>query len=404
MNKSSSNLPLIAAGLGVLGLTTFLCFLAIGGFVVWRAVETPVSTEVELTAPTPPPQATPAAPALSQPDIETEINTRVYELAAPGVVAVQVLDEDLVGKREGSGDIHPYFLRTGEGSGFVIDEAGHIVTNNHVIEDAESVVVTFHDGVQAPAEIIGSDQNTDLAVLKVDPRGLNLRPLAFGNIDDLQVGDRLLVIGNPFGNANTLTTGIVSALGRLIDLPESVYSLPEVIQTDAAINPGNSGGPMLNASGQVVGVAFMLQSETRSNSGIGFGIPSYFAERVSKAIIETGAFQHPYVGIRGVTLSPFAARALKLDVDRGVLVQETLSDTPAEKAGLRGGGEEILIEGVPFKIGGDVITAIDDHPVRNFDDLLAYLGRYGAPGDTVILTVHRDGQTLKIPLTLGVRP
>ncbi len=404
MNKSSSNLPLIAAGLGVLGLTTLLCFLAIGGFLVWRTVETPATTEVELTAPTPPPQPTPATPALSQPDIETEINTRVYELAAPGVVAVQVLDEDLVGKREGSGDLHPYFLRTGEGSGFVIDEAGHIVTNNHVIEDAESVVVTFHDGVQAPAEIIGSDQNTDLTVLKVDPRGLNLRPLAFGNIDDLQVGDRLLVIGNPFGNANTLTTGIVSALGRLIDLPESVYSLPEVIQTDAAINPGNSGGPMLNASGQVVGVAFMLQSETRSNSGIGFGIPSYFAERVSKAIIETGAFQHPYMGIRGVTLSPFVARALELDVDRGVLVQETLSDTPAEKAGLRGGGEEILIEGVPFKIGGDVITAIDDHPVRNFDDLLAYLGRYGAPGDTVILTVHRDGQTLEIPLTLGVRP
>ena len=405
MKNSSSNLPLIAAGLGVMALMTFMCFLAAGGFIVWQTIASSDSTpdEVAKTAPQEE-SALVATPDFLESDVETQINTHVYEMAAPGVVAVQVLDEDMVGKREGSGELHPYFLRTGEGSGFVIDEEGHIITNNHVVEGAESVVVTFHDGVQAPAEIIGSDQNTDLAVLKVDPRGLALRPLTFGDIDDLEVGDRLLVIGNPFGNANTLTTGIVSALGRLINLPESIYSLPEVIQTDAAINPGNSGGPMLNARGEVVGVAFMLQSETRSNSGIGFGIPSYFAERVSKAIIETGSFQHPYVGVRGVTLSPFAARALDLDVERGVLVQEVLPDTPAEKAGLRGGDEEILIEGVPFKIGGDVITAIDDHPVQNFDDLLAYLGRYGAPGDTVTLTVHREGETLKLSLTLGVRP
>jgi 2-alkenal reductase len=183
-----------------------------------------------------------------------------------------------------------------------------------------------------------------------------------------------------------------------------MYSLPEVIQTDAAINPGNSGGPMLDALGRVVGVAFMLQSETRSNSGIGFGIPSYFADRVSRSIIETGSFQHPYVGVRGVTLSPFAARAMDLDVDRGVLVQDVLPDTPAERAGLRGGEEEVTIEGMPFKLGGDVITAIEGRPVLNFDDLLAWLGRYGAPGDTITLTVHRDGEIMEIPLTLAPRP
>jgi 2-alkenal reductase len=241
-------------------------------------------------------------------------------------------------------------------------------------------------------------------VLKVDPEGLDLRPVALGDIDELRLGDRLLIIGKTFGNANTLTTGIVSALGRLINLPESMYSLPQVIQTDAAINPGNSGGPMLNARGEVVGVAFMLQSVTRTNSGIGFGIPAYFAQRVSQAIIKTGKFQHPYIGIRGVTLSPFAARALDLKVDRGVLVQAVLPGTPAEKAGLRGGERKVLIEGMPFTAGGDVITAIDGRPVRNFDDLLAYLGRYSAPGDVILLTIQRNGETMQISLTLAPRP
>ncbi len=401
--KASSRFPLIAAALGVLALTVFMCFATVGGFFFWRFAAAPASNEIIETAAEQRP--TPAAPiAADASDIETQIYTRVYQQVAPSVVSVQVLDEDLLGESDDSEPLHPFFFSTGEGSGFVIDKAGHIITNKHVIEGAESVVVTFYDGLQAPAEIIGGDQNTDLAVIQVDPQGLDLRPVTFGDIDDLQVGDRLLVIGNPFGNANTLTTGIVSALGRLINLPESLYSLPEVIQTDAAINPGNSGGPMLNARGEVVGVTFMLQSKTRSNSGIGFGIPSYFARRVSQQIIETGAFRHPYIGIRGVTLSPFAARALGLQVDRGVLVEEALPDTPAAKAGLRGGKESKTIEGMTFKVGGDVITAIDDQPVLVFDDLLAHLGRYNAPGDTVILTVHRDGKTLKIPLTLAPRP
>ncbi len=398
MSNDSSSRPLvIIAVLAVLALSTFLCFLSIGSLILWKTVSAPDTAQMA-DAPTP---ETISHPDLS--DVETVINTRVYEQVDPSVVAVQVLDEDVV-RSQDSDELHPYFFRTGEGSGFVIDDAGHIVTNYHVIDGAESVVVTFYNGVQAPAEIVGGERDVDIAVLKVDPEGLDLRPVAFGDIDELRVGDRLLIIGNPFGNANTLTTGIVSALGRLINLPESMYSLPQVIQTDAAINPGNSGGPMLNARGEVVGVAFMLQSVTRTNSGIGFGIPAYFAQRVSQAIIKTGKFQHPYIGIRGVTLSPFAARALDLKVDRGVLVQAVLPGTPAEKAGLRGGEREVLIEGMPFTAGGDVITAIDGRPVRNFDDLLAYLGRYSAPGDVILLTIQRNGETMQISLTLAPRP
>ena len=200
-------------------------------------------------------------PVSADGDVETQIYANVYERVNPSVVAVRTLDEEALADSPHT-DISPYFFHTGEGSGFVIDEQGHIITNRHVVLGTNSIVVQFHDGILAPAEVVGADRDTDLAVLKVNPEGLDLHPVAFGDIDELRVGDRVIVIGNPFGNANTLTTGIVSALGRQIDLFDSQFQLPEVIQTDAAINPGNSGGPMLNARGEVIGVAFMLQSET----------------------------------------------------------------------------------------------------------------------------------------------
>ncbi|NOX63729.1 MAG: PDZ domain-containing protein [Chloroflexi bacterium] len=373
----------------------------------------PTSTPMRLPTPTspaetiPPPLPTatprPAPPVSLDPalDFETEINTRVYELVNPSVVAVRVLDQDLLDEEQ---DVQPFFFDSGEGSGFVIGAEGYIVTNNHVVEDAESIVVQFYDGLLAPAELMGADPDTDLAVLKVDPRGLDLQPVSFGNIDDLRVGQRVLVIGNPFGNANTLTTGIISALGRQIALPGSPFRLPEVIQTDAAINPGNSGGPMLNARGEVIGVAFMLQSTTRANSGVGFGIPVYFVERVSKAIIERGSYEHPWIGIRGTTLSPFMIRELGLEAERGVLISEVVPGGPAAKAGLRGGDREVTLEGVDFLVGGDVIVAIDDRPVKVFDDLLAYLGRYTEPGMEITLTILRDGEIMRMPLTLEPRP
>ena len=241
-------------------------------------------------------------------------------------------------------------------------------------------------------------------MLKVSPEGLDLRPVAFGNIDDLQVGSRVIVIGNPFSNANTMTTGIVSALGRQVPLPDSRFLLPEVIQTDAAINPGNSGGPLLNDRGEVIGVAFMLQSENSVNSGIGFGIPGYFVSRVAEAIISRGKYEHPYLGISGATLSPFLTKALGLNVDRGILVSEVPSDGPAKEAGLRGGTETVNVEGEDFVVGGDIVIAINGQCLRTFDDLLAYLSRYTQPGDTVALTILRKGEQMEVGVTLKARP
>ncbi|NUQ39323.1 MAG: trypsin-like peptidase domain-containing protein [Caldilineales bacterium] len=360
------------------------------------AIPTP---RIERVLPTP---LAPIEPGAAE-DAETAIYTNVYERVNPSVVAVRVIDAALLDQAPDP-NIQPFFFNTGEGSGFVIDTAGHIVTNRHVILGAGRVAVQFYNGIQAIAEVLGSDADTDIAVLKVDPAGLDLRPVAFGSIDDLRVGERVLVIGNPFGNSNTLTTGIISALGRDLNLPDSPFRLPEVIQTDAAINPGNSGGPMLNARGEVIGVAFMLQSSTNSNAGIGFGIPVYFVERVSRAIIAEGRYQHSWIGIRGSTLSPVLIEELGLEVQAGALVQEVIPNGPAAKAGLRGGAESRTVEGVPFLVGGDIIIAIDEQPVRVFEDLLAYLGRYGEPGREVTLTILRDDRTEQITVSLEPRP
>ncbi len=370
-------------------------------------VETPLPpaaalTTEPITLPAPEPAPT-LAPLSTDIDIETQIYADVYERVNPSVVAIMVLDEEMLADSPHS-DIRPFFFHTGEGSGFVVDEEGHIVTNRHVVLETDNIVVRFYDGVLAPAEVVGEDRDTDLAVIKVNPQGLDLRPVVFGEIDDLRVGERVIVIGNPFGNTNTMTTGIISALGRNIDLFDTQFQLPEVIQTDAAINPGNSGGPMLNAHGEVIGVAFMLQSESRSNSGVGFGIPVYFAERVSKAIIAQGRFRHPYLGIRGSGLSPFVIQELGLPVNYGILISDVLRDTPAAKAGLRGGKEDRMVEGMPFAVGGDIIIGIDGNPVKVFDDLLSHLGRYTEPGDTIRLTVVRDGNQLDVTVTLEPRP
>ncbi len=409
MDGSSSRLPWLLGGLVAL---LFLCFLVlmVGAVAVPWFLLSSRQPAVATAVPTPRSEALPPAsgstpvplpPLTSGLDLETEINIRVYEFANPGVVAVRVLDEDVA---EQLPDIQPFFFDTGEGSGFVLDTQGHIVTNRHVVQNARNVVVQFYDGVQAPATIVGTDRDSDLAVLKVDPEGLQLRPLPLGSMDELKVGMRVLVIGNPFGNANTLTTGIISALGRQIELPDSQFLLPEVIQTDAAINPGNSGGPMLNERGEVIGMAFMLQSATASNSGIGFGIPVYFVERVAKAIIAEGRYQHPWLGVRGSSLSPFIVRELGLTVDRGVLVAEAIPNGPAAKAGVRGGNRTVTIEGLDLTVGGDIIIAIDGRPIRLFDDLLSYLSRYTSPGQRVVLTVVRGDETLEIPVILEARP
>lgn len=412
MSDRPNRLPWIIAAV-LAGLFVFLCAVSLIGaaaltpFMLRRESAPEIARQIIVPQPLTPSDAATPAPAPTMPPIdasgdqETAIYTRVYEFANPSIVAVRTLDANA---SEQAPEIEPFFFDTGEGSGFVIDTLGHIVTNRHVIEGAGKVVVQFADGAQAPAEIVGSDRDSDLAVLKIDPAGFDLRPLPLGDIDDLNVGSRVIVIGNPFGNANTLTTGIVSALGRQINLPNSQFTLPEVIQTDAAINPGNSGGPMLNADGEVIGVTFMMQSDSGVNSGIGFGIPAYFVERAAKAIIADGVYRHPWLGVRGQSLSPFVSRELELSVDRGVLVVEAIANGPAAKAGLQGGSEEVEVEGFPFTVGGDIITAIDDQPVTVFDDLLAYLSRYTEPGQQVMLTIVRDGEMMQVEITLEPRP
>ncbi len=296
----------------------------------------------------------------------------------------------------------------GGGSGFVWDVDGHIVTNNHVVEGASEVQVTFPDGTTAVAEVVGTDIDSDLAVIRISPRGYNLVPVRRGDIANVRPGMRVAAIGNPFGLESTLTSGIISALGRTIP-SQGLYSIPEAIQTDAAINPGNSGGPLLNEQGEVIGVNAQINSETRSNSGVGFAIPISIVERVVPSLIETGNYQHAYIGVSGGSLSPVCAEALGVPVTlRGAVINEVRRGSPADRANLRGadgfieGRYSVVCNGVG--IGGDIVTGIDGQPVNQFDDVLIYLERYTTPGDTVTFTVLRDGDERQIDVTLAARP
>jgi len=302
----------------------------------------------------------------------------------------------------------PGFFTRGEGSGFVYDKEGHIVTNNHVVEGAKTIRVTFFDGISVPAELVGTDPDSDLAVIKVNPKGLDLTPLSLGDSRSLKVGQRVIAIGNPFGLNNTMTTGIVSALGRSI--PASTtglagFTIPDVIQTDAAINPGNSGGPLLNAAAEVVGVNSAIESPVRAWAGVGFAIPSAIVAQVVPVLIEGQDVQHPWLGISGTTLNPQINEKMGLPADqRGVLVVEVTKDSPADKANLQGSTKDVTIDGLPMKVGGDVIISINGAPVRQFDDLLLYLTYNAKVGDKVTLTLLRDGKNEDVTVELMDRP
>ncbi len=294
------------------------------------------------------------------------------------------------------------------GSGFVWDMDGHIVTNNHVVEGAREVQVTFPDGTMAIADVVGTDIDSDLAVIKINPRGYNLVPVQRGDMTNVRPGMRVAAIGNPFGLESTLTSGIVSALGRTIP-SQGLYQIPEAIQTDAAINPGNSGGPLLNERGEVIGVNAQINSDTRSNSGVGFAIPISIVERVVPSLIETGDYQHAYIGVAGGSLNPVCAEALGVPPTlRGAMINEVRRGSPAARANLRGangiveGRYSVICRGVG--IGGDIVTGIDGQPVNQFDDVLIYLERYTTPGDTVTFTILRDGDERQIDVTLAARP
>ena len=292
------------------------------------------------------------------------------------------------------------------GSGFVYDYEGRIITNNHVVENAieGGITVTFVDGTIVPAEVVGTDPYSDVAVIDVELSATLLKPVKMGDSSSLQVGEWVIAVGNPFGLADTMTAGIVSALGRQMQAPNN-YRIVDVIQTDAAINPGNSGGPLLNLDGEVIGMNTAIISEVAQFSGVGFAVPSDTIAREAPLLISTGRFEHPWLGIEGFDLFPEIKEAMDLDeAVRGFLIVSVTTGGPADDAGLRGGDRQVTIDGGSVTVGGDVILGADDVEMKDFNDLMVYIERNLRPGDPLNLRVLRDGVEMDFELILGTRP
>ena len=290
------------------------------------------------------------------------------------------------------------------GSGFVIDAEGYVVTNNHVAEAADELLVTLVDEHTVPAEVVGTDPGSDLAVLKIDVPAEDLAVAELGESSTLQVGQRAIAIGNPFGLERTVTTGVISAIGRTLSRDDSDFQLAELIQTDAAINPGNSGGPLLDSQGRVIGVNTAITSESGVNSGVGFAIPVDIVKRVVPELIDQGRYRHPWLGITGGSITAELVEAADLPVETGVLIYQIEPGSPAEVAGLRGGTRQIVVSNVPLLVGGDIVIAIDEVTVKRFEDVVNYLASQTTVGEEVTLTVVRDGSELQIDVTLEERP
>ncbi len=298
----------------------------------------------------------------------------------------------------------------GLGSGFVWDTNGDIVTNNHVVDGASTITVTFADGTIVTGQVVGPDPYSDLAVVKVSAPAAELHPVQVADSTQVKVGQLAVAIGNPFGEQNTMTSGIISALGRALPAtggnPQGgTYQIPDVIQTDAPINPGNSGGVLLNAQGQVIGVTAAIESGTQSSAGIGFAIPSAIVQKVIPALIQSGHYDHPYLGVSGTDLTPDLAKAMNLAAtQRGALVETVTPGGPADKAGLKGSTQSTTIQGQSANVGGDVVTAFNGQQVKTFDDLVAALEHTGQIGQNATLTILRNGQPQTITVTVGARP
>ncbi|MDH3676970.1 MAG: trypsin-like peptidase domain-containing protein [Nitrosopumilus sp.] len=315
----------------------------------------------------------------------------IFENSEAGVIRVNVqrAEEDLT--------------QTGVGSGFVFDKKGHIITNAHVVDGAKKVVITFLDGRSYNAKIIGVDTFTDIAVIKVNADLSLLHPLSLGDSSNLQVGEPIAAIGNPFGLSGSMTSGIVSQLGRL--LPSGAgYSIPDVIQTDAAINPGNSGGPLLNMRGAIVGINTAIQSATGEFTGVGFAVPSQTLAKIVPTLIQNGEYKHPWIGISGRDIDPDLAKVLNLNDAVGFLVVTVVPDSPASKAGLHGSENTVEMDGSQYIVGGDIILSIDELEVRKISDILIHLQRAKSVGDEIILEILRDGRTTNFTIVLGERP
>jgi S1-C subfamily serine protease len=360
-----------------------------------------VSAIVPPTATTASPVATPISDQTEAVNaLETQV-IAVYEAVSPAVVNI-------------TNRSYVYMFRQavpqeGSGSGFVYDTEGHIVTNYHVVENAEELLVTLANGQVYEAEIVGTDPANDLAVIRTDA-GANLpEPVALGDSDELRVGQFVLAIGNPFGLEQTLTTGVVSALGRVIESPEDNRFIGEAIQTDAAINPGNSGGPLLDLERRVIGVNSQIISPSGASSGIGFAVSADTVRHVVPELIAQGYYPHPWLGTQMLPLTPSTAKAFRdagmnVPVDAGLLVIEAVKGAPADKAGMRGGSRVVRIGGYQIPLDGDIIIAIDGEPINNFQGLTVYLEMQTTVGDTVELTIIRDGEEQAVQVTLEERP
>jgi len=344
-----------------------------------------------------------------------EIFSDVYERVNPAVVNIQVRQsfspgDEAVPEVPDHPEIPDEPFRFGQGSGFVIDELGHIVTNFHVVDQADRIMVVFSQGFSSDAEVVGTDPDSDLAIIRVVELPEGIIPLALANSKTLRVGQTVLAIGNPFGLQGTMTTGIVSALGRTLPSQARTagganFSIPSVIQTDAAINPGNSGGPLLNIAGEVIGVNTAIESSDRQFSGVGFAVPSGTVARVAPILISDGKYEHPWLGIAGVTLRPEIREAMNLELSQnGILVIDVLESGPAYDAGLLGSDSEADVDGQILPVGGDVIVFIDGVEIIDFDDLLTYISEEARVGQRVELEILRDGETLTVEVVLTARP
>lgn len=342
--------------------------------------------------------------------------TQIYEAVSPSVVSIQVTvpmtqSYNFPFTFPGQGGSQDTPSQNGLGSGFVWDKSGNIVTNNHVVDGATDITVVFSDGTTAKATLVGSDVDSDLAVIKVDVAADELQPVSLVDSSLVKVGQLAIAIGSPYGLEQTMTLGIISALERSLPVDNSSstsglsYSIPDVIQTDASINPGNSGGVLLNDQGQVVGVTAAIESNSGSNAGIGFVIPSNIVKMVVPALIVDGSYAHPYMGISGASLTNDLIQEMNLpEGTRGALVLSVTAGSPADKGGLQGGDQTSEINGIQVQIGGDVITAVNGEPINGMDDLVSYLATKTEVGQTISLTILRGSKQQTLEVSLASRP
>jgi serine protease Do len=415
--------------ISVLAVIGMIILTACGGVGLSGINLSPTQTAPNAPAATAPTQTSPlpvqsAGPAGTGADLLSAYQgtlENIYTAVSPSVVNIQVVEQVAAsGSDSNSIPGFPFGLPQGQdqqpqqqfqsalGSGFVWDQQGHIVTNNHVVNGATKIEVTFSDGTTVPATLVGADPDSDLAVIKVDVSADKLHPVQMADSKSIQVGQLAIAIGNPFGLEGSMTTGIISAVGRSLPSDETSaqsYTIPDIIQTDAPINPGNSGGILIDTQGQVLGVTSAIESPVRASAGVGFAIPSAIVNNVVPALIKDGKYVHSWLGISGTSLTPDLAKAMNLDLgQRGALVEEVLPNSPAEKAGLQASNNQITIDGQNTNVGGDVITAIDNQPVLGMDDLIAYLAGSTKVDQKVTLTILRDGKEQNVDVTLAARP